>query len=75
MCLRLIDWCVLAYSPVTMTMHYGMTKVAIANLSVGFAELTKGTEVTVNTFHSGPTATENVLSACVFARVLIVLVC
>ena len=41
--------------------HYGMTKTAQLAISRGLAELTKGTEVTVNTVAPGPTASEGVL--------------
>ncbi len=41
--------------------HYGMTKTAQLALSRGLAELTKGTQVTVNTIAPGPTASEGVL--------------
>ncbi len=38
--------------------HYGMTKTAMNAVSRGLAELTKGTNVTVNTVMPGPTASE-----------------
>ncbi len=41
--------------------HYGMTKTAQLALSRGLAELTKGTQVTVNAIAPGPTASEGVL--------------
>ncbi len=41
--------------------HYGMTKTAQLAVSRGLAELTKGTEVTVNTVAPGPTASEGVM--------------
>jgi NAD(P)-dependent dehydrogenase (short-subunit alcohol dehydrogenase family) len=41
--------------------HYGMTKTAQLAISRGLAELTKGTQVTVNTVAPGPTATEGVI--------------
>lgn len=41
--------------------HYGMTKTAMHAISRGLAELTKGTNVTVNTIMPGPTASEGVL--------------
>jgi len=41
--------------------HYGMTKTAQLAISRGLAELTKGTEVTVNTVAPGPTASEGVI--------------
>ena len=40
--------------------HYGMTKTAQLAISRGLAELTKGTQVTVNTVAPGPTASEGV---------------
>ena len=41
--------------------HYGTTKSAQLAVSRGLAELTKGTEVTVNTVAPGPTASEGVI--------------
>ncbi|MGA8768768.1 MAG: SDR family oxidoreductase, partial [Rhodomicrobium sp.] len=41
--------------------HYGTTKTAQLAVSRGLAELTKGTEVTVNTVAPGPTASEGVI--------------
>ncbi len=41
-------------------LHYAVTKAALFALSRGLAEMTRGTEVTVNTILPGPTATENV---------------
>ena len=41
--------------------HYGTTKTAQLAVSRGLAELTKGTEVTVNTAAPGPTASEGVI--------------
>jgi NAD(P)-dependent dehydrogenase (short-subunit alcohol dehydrogenase family) len=41
--------------------HYGMTKTAQLAVSRGLAELTKGTEVTVNAVLPGPTASEGVI--------------
>jgi NAD(P)-dependent dehydrogenase (short-subunit alcohol dehydrogenase family) len=41
--------------------HYGTTKTAQLAISRGLAELTKGTEVTVNTVAPGPTASEGVI--------------
>jgi NAD(P)-dependent dehydrogenase (short-subunit alcohol dehydrogenase family) len=41
--------------------HYGMTKTAQLAISRGLAELTKGTQVTVNTIAPGPTASEGVI--------------
>lgn len=40
--------------------HYGMTKTAQVSLARGLAELTKGTNVTVNTVLPGPTRSEGV---------------
>lgn len=40
--------------------HYGMTKTAQISISRGLAELTKGTEVTVNTVLPGPTKSRGV---------------
>jgi NAD(P)-dependent dehydrogenase (short-subunit alcohol dehydrogenase family) len=40
--------------------HYGMTKTAQLAISRGLAELTKGTDVTVNTVMPGPTLSEGV---------------
>lgn len=40
--------------------HYGMTKSAQLSISRGLAELTKGTNVTVNTILPGPTFSEGV---------------
>ena len=41
--------------------HYGMTKTAQLAISRGLAELTRGTQVTVNTIAPGPTASEGVV--------------
>ena len=41
--------------------HYGTTKTAQLAISRGLAELTKGTQVTVNTVAPGPTASEGVI--------------
>jgi NAD(P)-dependent dehydrogenase (short-subunit alcohol dehydrogenase family) len=41
--------------------HYGMTKSSQLALSRGMAELTKGTEVTVNTVLPGPTRSEGIV--------------
>ena len=41
--------------------HYGMTKTAQLAISRGLAELTTGTQVTVNTVAPGPTASEGVV--------------
>lgn len=43
--------------------HYGMTKTAMLAVSRGLAELTKNTEVTVNSILGGPTYSEGVASA------------
>lgn len=40
--------------------HYGVSKASLHALSRGLAELTKGTNVTVNTVMPGPTASEGV---------------
>jgi NAD(P)-dependent dehydrogenase (short-subunit alcohol dehydrogenase family) len=40
--------------------HYGMTKTAQLAVSRGLAELTKGTNVTVNSVLPGPTSSEGV---------------
>lgn len=40
--------------------HYGMTKTAMISISRGMAELTKGTNVTVNTILPGPTWSKGV---------------
>ena len=40
--------------------HYGMTKTAMLALSRGLAQMTKNTEVTVNTILGGPTYSEGV---------------
>ena len=40
--------------------HYGMTKTAQLAISRGLAELTKGTNVTVNSVLPGPTKSEGV---------------
>eukprot|EP00600_Ochromonadales_sp_CCMP1393_P007906 CAMPEP_0174968636 /NCGR_PEP_ID=MMETSP0004_2-20121128/8250_1 /TAXON_ID=420556 /ORGANISM="Ochromonas sp., Strain CCMP1393" /LENGTH=263 /DNA_ID=CAMNT_0016217903 /DNA_START=129 /DNA_END=920 /DNA_ORIENTATION=+ len=41
-------------------LHYSTTKATVINLARGLAELTKGTNVTVNSVLPGPTATEGV---------------
>ena len=46
--------------PVEM-IHYGMSKTAILAVSRGLAELTKGTNITVNTILPGPTNSEGVV--------------
>ncbi|SFE98479.1 NAD(P)-dependent dehydrogenase, short-chain alcohol dehydrogenase family [Chitinophaga sp. CF118] len=43
--------------------HYGMTKTAMLSISRGLAELTKNTEVTVNSILGGPTYSEGVAGA------------
>ncbi|WPV65312.1 SDR family oxidoreductase [Chitinophaga sp. LS1] len=43
--------------------HYGMTKTAMLSISRGLAQLTKGTEVTVNTILGGPTYSDGVKTA------------
>jgi NAD(P)-dependent dehydrogenase (short-subunit alcohol dehydrogenase family) len=42
--------------------HYGMTKTAQLAIARGLAELTKGTDVTVNALLPGPTKSEGVLT-------------
>lgn len=44
--------------PIGDMIHYSMTKAAQINIARGLAELTKGTNVTVNSLLPGPTATE-----------------
>lgn len=44
----------------TEKIHYGMTKIAQIAVARGLAELTKGTEVTVNTILPGPTKSKGV---------------
>lgn len=41
--------------------HYGMTKTAQLAISRGLAELTKGTDITVNTLLPGPTSSDGIL--------------
>jgi NAD(P)-dependent dehydrogenase (short-subunit alcohol dehydrogenase family) len=41
--------------------HYGMTKSSQLAVSRGMAELTKGTQVTVNTVMPGPTQSEGIV--------------
>jgi 3-oxoacyl-[acyl-carrier protein] reductase len=41
--------------------HYGMTKSSQLAISRGMAELTKGTQVTVNTVMPGPTRSEGIV--------------
>lgn len=48
--------------PIPDMIHYSMTKGAQINFARGLAELTKGTNVTVNSLLPGPTATEGVES-------------
>jgi NAD(P)-dependent dehydrogenase (short-subunit alcohol dehydrogenase family) len=47
--------------PVEM-IHYGMTKTALLSISRGLAELTKSSNVTVNSILPGPTKTEGLVS-------------
>ena len=49
-----------AFKPLPMMIHQGMTKGALINLSRGMAELTKGSGVTVNAVLPGVTETEGV---------------
>jgi len=44
------------------TLHYGMTKAAQLAVSRGLAEMTKGTQVTVNSILPGPTWSEGALA-------------
>jgi NAD(P)-dependent dehydrogenase (short-subunit alcohol dehydrogenase family) len=46
------------FRPIPDMIHYSMTKAAQISISRGLAELTKGTNVTVNSLLPGPTATE-----------------
>ena len=46
--------------PLPQMVHYSMTKSALISLSRGLAELTKGTQVTVNSLLPGPTWTAGV---------------
>lgn len=48
--------------PLPQMIHYSVTKTALLGLSRGLAELTKGTEVTVNSLLPGPTWTAGVES-------------
>jgi len=41
--------------------HYGMTKTAQLAISRGLAELTKGTDITVNTLLPGPTSSDGIV--------------
>lgn len=47
-----------AYKPLPTFLHYCVSKTAVLGLARGLAELTKGTNVTVNTILPGPTWTE-----------------
>ncbi len=49
-----------AIKPLPQMIHYSLTKSALISLSRGLAELTKGTQVTVNSLLPGPTWTEGV---------------
>ena len=49
-----------AFRPIPDMIPYSMTKACQVNLARGMAELTKGTQVTVNSLIMGPTATEGV---------------
>jgi len=49
-----------AIKPLPQMIHYSTTKTALVSLSRGMAELTKGTQVTVNSVLPGPTWTEGV---------------
>jgi NAD(P)-dependent dehydrogenase (short-subunit alcohol dehydrogenase family) len=49
-----------AVKPLPQMVHYSVTKTAILGLTRGLAELTKGTEVRVNSILPGPTWTEGV---------------
>ena len=51
-----------AVKPLPQMIHYSMTKAAIVSLSRGLAELTKGSNVTVNSVLPGPTWTDGVES-------------
>jgi NAD(P)-dependent dehydrogenase (short-subunit alcohol dehydrogenase family) len=46
------------FKPIPEMIHYSVTKTALISLSRGMAELTKGTNVTVNAVIPGPTWTE-----------------
>ncbi|RCU49511.1 MULTISPECIES: SDR family NAD(P)-dependent oxidoreductase [Corallincola] len=48
------------YKPLPQMIHYSVSKTALTGLSRGLAELTKGTNVTVNTLLPGPTWTAGV---------------
>lgn len=47
-----------AFKPLPTFLHYCVSKTAVLGLARGMAELTKGTDVTVNTILPGPTWTE-----------------
>ena len=49
-----------AVKPLPQMIHYSVTKTAMLGLTRGMAELTKGTEVRVNSVQPGPTWTEGV---------------
>ena len=49
-----------AIKPLPQMIHYSMTKTALVSLARGMAELTKGTQVTVNSLLPGPTWTAGV---------------
>ena len=49
-----------AVKPLPQMIHYSMTKTAIVSLARGLAELTKGSNVTVNSVLPGPTWTDGV---------------
>ncbi len=51
-----------AIKPLPQMIHYSMTKAAIVSIARGLAELTKGTNVTVNSVLPGPTWTDGVES-------------
>jgi len=51
-----------AVKPLPQMIHYSMTKAAVVSISRGLAELTKGTNVTVNSVLPGPTWTDGVES-------------
>lgn len=49
-----------AIKPLPQMIHYSMTKTSVVSLARGMAELTKGTQVTVNSILPGPTWTDGV---------------
>ncbi|MFG0256157.1 MAG: SDR family NAD(P)-dependent oxidoreductase [Rhodopirellula sp. JB053] len=49
-----------AFKPLPQMVHYSMTKAAMLSISRGIAELTKGSNVCVNTLMPGPTWTDGV---------------